>query len=318
MDSQQAIAHLMELTAITQANATTLVATYGTDDLESALLEARDKKMISPEAASVARMALLTNLTRDRCQHVIDSTRDKATAEVDLYAAIRMVEAYHEVPPIVTRPALLAVLMRVNSDLAQQYLNETETDPQSVQRAILYIKAAQQNSSNATMALMRLYTSLPESTASRYLTGAGAQGLEVAIKLACEAGHIGKIQALVARLQARFEIDEEEAKHYAIDLDVKGDYSRATQQVIIDRFMVETCLDRQDASSYLNKTKYDIDAARHLFREDLCQTTIIDAENGDTRHPPDVHPNTHVIAVLGVTDGNNNASPSDDGWMVSD
>lgn len=43
----------------------------------------------------------------------------------------------------------------------------------------------------------------------------------------------------------------------------------------------------------------------------------------DTRSPPDIGPNTHVIALLGVDeddfDQKNNASPSlGDGWMVSD
>ncbi|KAL8710684.1 MAG: hypothetical protein Q9220_004702 [cf. Caloplaca sp. 1 TL-2023] len=48
------------------------------------------------------------------------------------------------------------------------------------------------------------------------------------------------------------------------------------------------------------------------------QEQIIDAASGDTRHPPDVHPNTHIIAVLGTNDQTGAASPGGDGWMVSD
>ncbi|KAL9036183.1 MAG: hypothetical protein Q9214_006250 [Letrouitia sp. 1 TL-2023] len=189
------------------------------------------KKMISPGTGYVARMVLLTNLNRDRCQYIIESTRDEITVDLDLYLAIRKVEAYGEVPPIVTRRALLAVLMRTISDVAQIYLDDTATDLQSIQRAILRMKTDRVNQSHATMALMRLYTSLPKRIASRYLTRAGAQGLEVAIELAGEDGHIGKRQALVARLQARFEIDKKEAEHYADHADVKGDYNRAVQRV---------------------------------------------------------------------------------------
>lgn len=140
MDSQQAIARLMELTAITIADATQLVEDHGADGLEEAVSKARDGKMISPEAASVARMALLTNLNRDRCEQAIDRNRDRVTEDIDLYAAIVYVERRGEISPRVARPALLAVLMSVNSDVAQKYLQETVTEFSnglpSIQKAI--------------------------------------------------------------------------------------------------------------------------------------------------------------------------------------
>ena len=37
-----------------------------------------------------------------------------------------------------------------------------------------------------------------------------------------------------------------------------------------------------------------------------------------TSCPPDVPPRSRIIAVCGVTDWNNLASPQEDGWLLSD
>ena len=51
----------------------------------------------------------------------------------------------------------------------------------------------------------------------------------------------------------------------------------------------------------------------------MAEPPIIFGENADTRVPPDVQPRTRVVAVCGVADNSNmDASPNEDGWLISD
>ena len=62
------------------------------------------------------------------------------------------------------------------------------------------------------------------------------------------------------------------------------------------------------------------DKAMERAEENQPSHPVYGGINADTRNPPDVHRNTHIIGVLGVCDMDHQrrASPRRDGWMVSD
>lgn len=117
----------------------------------------------------------------------------------------------------------------------------------------------------------------------------------------------------VARLRVRFRLMDEVARDYLLRPDINYDFAKACREISIDRVMDKAIVDREAACKYLDQIN------GHLLQPTWCGI------NADTRNPPDVHPNTHIIGVLGICDlgicdlgHQRRASPQRDGWMVSD
>lgn len=313
---------LRDLTNMSEVDAEYLVATAVMDtwsyaDLEMLIDRAEEERKITPQVAVVATMATITPLTVNRCRASIDATRDLATDKFDLHRALTHAQRIDAVTPRVGRPARLAALMAVDLSTAKQYLAETRNN--QIQIAIRYIRDGLPcDPAAADTATFRYLTAFTESQTAGYLARAGSGGVVQAIRLAGDDGRFrGPHELLVALLRAQFDLDETDAKMYASAAD--DNYVQAMQAVLTDRFMEETMLDRQDARNLLQKTNGDLQAARQLFLQERSKEPLVEAKNGDTRHPPDVHDDTHVIAICGITDdAASSASPAKDGWMISD
>ncbi|KAI4271182.1 MAG: hypothetical protein LQ337_006196 [Flavoplaca oasis] len=313
---------LRNLTNLSEVHARYLVATavketWSYDDLGMLIDRAEEEEKITPLVAVVATMAFMTPLPVDRCRVLIDGTRDHATGNFDLYRALTHAQTINAIARRVSRPARLAALMAVDLLTARQYLAETKND--QIHAAIQYMRAGLPcDPAFAETAIFRYLTSFTESQTAAYLARAGSGGVIQAIKLAGDDRTFrSPHEFVIALLRAQFEIDKTDAKMYAFG--ANNDYTQAMQAVLTDRFMDETMLDRQDARNLLQKTNGNLPAARQLFLQERSKEPLVEAKNGDTRHPPDVQNNTHVIAVCGIPDdAASSASPKRDGWMISD
>ncbi|KAL8769059.1 MAG: hypothetical protein Q9209_004845 [Squamulea sp. 1 TL-2023] len=320
------VKELKDLTNLSEKDARILVASaaqddWSHDDLEWLVDDAENERKIAPEVAAVAKMAIMTPLTLHRCRTLIDETRDQATGKFDLYRAITRAEMLGDIAPKIGKPARLVALMKVDLSTAKQFLAETKD--KVVQRAIPYIRdGVPCEAAVADAALFRHLTNFSESQTARYLARAGKGGVQQAIRLAGDDEMFKNRHAFItALLRARFDLGELEAAEYASRSNSQGnyDYTTAMRAVLTDRFMKETMLDRQDAQALLQKANGDLQAARQMFIQERSKEPLVKAENGDTRHPPDVKGDTHIIAVCGVPDDEaSSASPGKDGWMISD
>lgn len=319
---EEVVKELRRLTDLSEKHAGVLVVTAVRDtwtyaDIEWLIDYAEEKGKITPEAAAIARMALMTPLTPDRCRSLINETRDWATGKFDLYRALTRAQLVMAIPPKIGRPARLVALMAVDFSTAKQFLAETKDG--QIQRAIPHMRESLPcDPALADTAMFRYLTGFTESQTARYLARAGIGRVEQAIRLAGEDQMFQTSYQLVkALLRAHFDLDEAEAELYASRSE--NDYTVAMQTVLTDRFMKETMLDHQDAQSLMRMAHGDVEAARKLYLQELSKEPLVEAKNGDTRHPPDVQNNTHVIAVCGVADDAAfSASPAKDGWMISD
>ncbi|KAI4241541.1 MAG: hypothetical protein L6R40_004521 [Gallowayella cf. fulva] len=325
MNPQDAAAILTKHTNMSHNDAMKLVIVPGNSafdqkDLEELVGEAYEKHIISSEVAAIAKMALMTRISLERCRELVDQIRDDETGEADTFRAMIRAKP-SEVSNVLATSARLAILMDVDSVTARQYLDHTERF--SIQQAISHMRHGLPcDPAVADIALFRLYTELSKNDAIRFVALAGDKGLEEAVRLAGEEQMFKNSKKLwaysEARLRARFNLEAQQAKDCLVDIRVRGDFIRATMHFLTEQLMEETLLDYVDASQLMRKDQGNFEAARQLFLQERSTEPIVEAANADTRHPPDIGPNTRVIAVLGVSDEDDAASPANDGWMVSD
>ncbi|KAL8639934.1 MAG: hypothetical protein Q9226_008808, partial [Calogaya cf. arnoldii] len=319
---------LILLTNLSENHARLLVATAVREtwiyaDLESLIDDAEEARKITPEVAAIGKMAFMTHLPVDRCRNLINETKDAATDKLDLYRAITRAQLVLDIAPKIGRPARLAALMSVDLATAKQFLEEAND---RIQRAIPHMREGLPCApAVADIAMSRYLTNFTESQTTRYLARAGEGGIEKAIRLAGDDGIFqSAYHCVTALLRVRFDLDRSEAEMYASKATIhtsrtEDNQAIAIQLVLTDRFMKETMLDREDARVLMERARGDLELARELYLQELTKEPLIEAKNGDTRHPPDVQYNTHVIAVCGVADDATfSASPAKDGWMISD
>ncbi|KAL8675302.1 MAG: hypothetical protein Q9224_007475, partial [Gallowayella concinna] len=169
----------------------------------------------------------------------------------------------------------------------------------------------------ADFAIFKILTAFPDNVAAALL----AQSSDVAQAIV-NGEHIFESSSdyIVARLRYRFKLKIEDARRYLLRPDVEGDYEQAVRQILVDLVMDQVIVDRQDAYQYLSSVNGDIEKAIHLAKVNHLHQPGYGGISADTRNPPDVDANTHIIGVLGVSDlgHQHRASPRVDGWMVSD
>ncbi|KAL8723310.1 MAG: hypothetical protein Q9225_000362 [Loekoesia sp. 1 TL-2023] len=315
LDQAEAIQCLVQLTGGPEKYFSGLMVESDDDlDLEIYIQRAFEDGKIKRDEANVLKLALMTGYASSRCKGMMAGHADINAALFTAYELGRVTEDQ-------AAAGRLADVANLTSTEARRFLAQT-LPPQSLQQAVTYLKDANRvNDMTSRFAMLRLASLMTEEKAGKYLNDKAVQGNVVkAIDLAHQNGDLSESRHLIATLFCHFNISEIEA----IDIDrkphVMGDVNEAIKETKIRIVMKQATVDRQDAFSYLGRTnpKDDVEQALQLFNEAQSGHLVFNSDNGDTRHPPNVTGNTHVIAVLGVSDETGLASPLEDGWMVSD
>ncbi|KAL8761649.1 MAG: hypothetical protein Q9184_002233 [Pyrenodesmia sp. 2 TL-2023] len=313
-EEEQAVARLVELTQGPAKYFEHLMTDWDGDlDLERYVLHAARKGDIKPEKANVVNLILMLDTDTTTCEALMEGHSDINTA---LSAASR--NGY--VPKEQAAPGRLADVCGITSTEARKYLTQT-VPANALQVAVTYLKNARRiTNREAATALLRLATLLTKDKALTLLDDNAVQGnITKAINLAHQQGHLNKFRYVIAHLFYRFDRTEDEAALIGQQPDVMWNLDKAVIETKIRIVSAKAIVDRKDAFEYLDQTKGDIEKALQLIDNAQGRNLIFNGDNGDTRCPPNVTSNTHVVAVLGVADGlKGAASPREDGWMVSD
>ncbi|KAL8981289.1 MAG: hypothetical protein Q9177_005621 [Variospora cf. flavescens] len=282
-------------------------------DLELYIHHALKDSKISQQQANIIFLELMTGDSTERCRQMMAGFSDVNAA---LISALEMGLISEEQ----ASAGRLAVVTGLTSTEARKFL--TQTSPAfSHGQAIRYLQDAHRiDEVRARYARLRLATNITEATASRLLNDNTVRGdIVKAIDLAYNNGELTHQNHVMAHLVHRFSRTEAQAEAIGRRSEVKWELSKAIIEAKIQIVMEQAVVDRKDAFRYLDNTKGDIKQALQLVNDALSQKLVFDGENGDTRYPPNVTAETHIVAVLGVADGAKGlASPREDGWMVSD
>ncbi|KAL8941114.1 MAG: hypothetical protein Q9216_002446 [Gyalolechia sp. 2 TL-2023] len=285
------------------------------DGLEEYIMKAREDNEISQDTANLTTLVLMTKLDPARCSNLLSGSSD-------LLRALDTARKGYEIDQEETTCYRLAVAIGRTSTKTRKYLLET-IPPFDYRQAIKYLEDAEEiTSKEATVAKLRFITSLEEKSAIRYLNHAAIMGNIIkAINVAYQQHDLSRPGHFVAHLMYRFGKTESEAEELGQKRAIAWELEKGVQATKIAIIMEQALVDKYDATNYLSKCHGDVNQAlQAAFTETQAKKFIFDGDSGDTRHPPNVTADTHVIAVLGVADEGrrDRASPAEDGWMVSD
>ncbi|KAL8726814.1 MAG: hypothetical protein Q9181_005917 [Wetmoreana brouardii] len=287
----------------------------GIPDFHVAITRALSLKMITEKNARIASMVHLTGIKRDRAAELL-ALSDEA-APYDLNNAIVQARNYADISAEVASTAQMRALTNLPQARAQFFLRQTK--PKGfVEEAISRAKIAGAITPRvAAIGILKILTGFSDSVAVNML------GPHHSVERAIEQGQNrfqDPLQYALARLRARFRLTSEDARRCLLRQDVRGDFDKACHQVKIDQVMDKVIVDHEDALSYLQQCNCNVESAIKLAQDHQLLQPSWAGLNADTRNPPDVHANTHIIGVLGVCDlgHQRRASPHRDGWMVSD
>lgn len=98
------------------------------------------------------------------------------------------------------------------------------------------------------------------------------------------------------------------------------DFTKAGKKFLTTVFMQKTlCQSSENARAYLEKHAWLMEHATRSYRKRaIAPSAFDDIDTFDTASPPYVEPNSMVVGLLGTVDDNNTASPTEDGWFISD
>ncbi|KAL9585354.1 MAG: hypothetical protein Q9212_001585, partial [Teloschistes hypoglaucus] len=284
-------------------------------DFYLAIRNAFSDKIIAEKNAQISALIHLTGINRKRAEEVLNGSA--TSSPYDLNDRIIFLETYGEISAETAVTARMRVLTGLPHGRAHSFF--LQTDPKgSLEPAILRARDQQAISPHvALLALFKLLTGFNHIKATRVL--GQHDDLEQAITQSKDYFRDDG-EYSVARLRVRFGLTDENARNYITRPDIYYDFAKAYREVSIDRVMDKAIVDREDACKYLDQHNGNVEQAiqtaqdHHLLQPTWCGI------NADTRNPPDVHPNTHIIGVLGLCDlgHQRRASPQRDGWMVSD
>ncbi|KAI4182248.1 MAG: hypothetical protein L6R41_006093 [Letrouitia leprolyta] len=285
------------------------------DDIEIYIRKAYDERRITQSQANIATLVLMTGLEPDVCGDLLLPAQNVLQA----LDAAREGGCINQEQATICR---LAIATGKTSTKARKYLVET-IPPFDTSQAMKYMLDAREiTTKEYTMAMFRFATSLGQVAALKYLNHDMVQGNVIkAINLAFQKQDLSRQEHFVAHLIYRFVRTEEQAEATAKRVDVRWDLGKGVHVTKCAIIMEQAFVDSLDANKLLTKYGGDVNQAlQAALMEAQADKFLFNGDSGDTRHPPNVTANTHVIAVLGVADGgsHNRASPSEDGWMVSD
>ena len=318
MERESIITSFMVLSGLRRANVVTLFNEIGGEvpDFHQALIKAGEKGFLPPNNASIAIMVHLTGLSRARTQNLLES----CVVPWDVNQAI--IKGYEDgyVKPFDATIARMRALTSLSKPQAEHYLKSTK--PMGYLEAA--ISAARDSGAIGTevaaVALFKVLTGFSTRLSETLLS---EDGVKWNLQKALEKGAAyfkTPFQSATARLRAAYSLPEQDAKDYLSRRNVHGDFREAARQIRVDQVMRQVTVDNEDAYKVLSEVDGDVTKAVQLVRKQHLQQPFYGGENADTRNPPDVHHNTHIVSVLGVSDlgHQRRASPRVDGWMVSD
>ena len=238
----------------------------------------------------------------------------------DINQAIIKGYEYGYVKPFDATIARMRALTGLSKPQAEEYLKNTK--PTGYLEAA--ISAARDSGAIgkevAAAALFKVLTGFSTELSETLLSD---DGVKWNLQMALEKGAVyfkTPFQSATARLRAAYSLPEQDAKDYHSRRNVNGDYREAARQIRVDQVMRQVTVDNQDAYKVLSEVDGDITKAVQVVREQHLQQPFYGGENADIRNPPDVHHNTHIVSVLGVSylGHQRRANPRVDSWMVSD
>ncbi|KAL9024033.1 MAG: hypothetical protein Q9196_006811 [Gyalolechia fulgens] len=285
------------------------------DDLELYVDQAFRENIISQDTADIAQLSLMTDLEPARCASMLAGSHN-------LLRALRVARNHGNISQLRATTCRLAVASGKTSTKARKYLLET-IPPFNFRQAIQYLEDAHEiTNREGTIATLRFVTSLRHESATRYLDHTAVESNIIeAINMARQEGDLTHKDYFDAHLMYRFGKTETEAAQVGDQRNVAWDLEKGVHATKIGIIMEQATVDVHDATHYLEKSHGDVNQALQAAHTGIqAKDFVFGGDSGDTRHPPNVTANTHVIAVLGVADGgtHNRASPAEDGWMVSD
>ena len=318
MIQESTITSFMVLSGLRRANVVTLFNELGDDppDFHQALVKAAAKGFLRPDDASSLIMSNLTGLPRSRTDILLRI----CAVPGDINQAIIMAYEEVEIQRVDATTARMRALTGLSKPRAEEFL--TKTQPRGYLEAAI---SAARNSGAvsaevAAVALFKVLTGFSTQLSEKLLSDDGANwNLQTALEKG--AGYFKTpLDSAIARLRAAYSLPEQDAKNYLGRRTVNGNYREATRQILVDKVMGQVMVDHEDAYNILSQVDGDVTKAVQVARDQHLQQPYYGGENADTRNPPDVQHNTHIISVLGVSDlgHQRRASPRFDGWMVSD
>ncbi|KAL8833325.1 MAG: hypothetical protein Q9176_008031 [Flavoplaca citrina] len=282
-------------------------------DYHHAIVKARAAGVLAWEKANVASMVHLTGVKQDRAIQLLEQISNK----YDLNLAILEGRNVGDYGQTTTSTAQFRALTTLPLREAQFYLEAAR--PQG------YVEAAIGKAATAgaitpavtDLAILKLLTNFPDAVATKLL--ASSTDIADAIMKGQDFFKY-RSEFPLARLRFRFRMHVEDARRVLNCREINGDYEKAFRYVLVSQVMDQVIVDRKDAYEYLNQFNGNVEKAVQLAKDkQLLQPTVV-RTSADTRNPPNVTVNTHIIGVLGVNDlgPQRRASPGLDGWMVSD
>ncbi|KAL8750750.1 MAG: hypothetical protein Q9199_006867 [Rusavskia elegans] len=282
-------------------------------DFHHAIVQAEASGLLSMENAKIASMVHLTGVKRARAIELLEQIPKR----YDLNLAILEGKEFGDYTRDTTSTAQLRALTTLPLQQAQSYLEQA--------RPKGYVEAAVGNAEKAgaitpevaNFAIFKLLTNFSDRVANHLL------GISTGVSDAIMKGEhafASSSDYTLARLRNRFKMNVEDVRRVMNRSDVNGDYDMSFRQILVTQVMDRVMVDRKDAYRYLNQVNGNVDKAVELAKANHLLQPTIARTSADTRNPPDVHSNTHIIGVLGVNDlgHQRRASPALDGWMVSD
>ena len=308
----------MVLSGLWRANVVTLFNELGDDlpDFHQALVKAAAKGFIRPDDASSLIMSNLTGLPRARTDIFLRT----CPVPGDVDQAIIMAYEEVEIERVNATTARMRLLTGLSKPQSQKFRNKTQPGGYLEAAISAARNAGAVSTEVAAVALFKVLTGFSTQLSKKLLSDAGANWKwQTALERGSDYFKT-PLDSAVARLRAAYSLPEQDAKNYLGRRTVNGDYQEATRQIRVDKVMGQVMVDHEDAYKILSQVDGDVTKAVQVARERHLQQPYYGGENADTRNPPDVQHNTHIISVLGVSDlgHQRRASPRVDGWMVSD
>ena len=318
MERESTITAFMVLSGLRRANVVTLFNELGSGvpDFHQALLKASDKGFLPSNNASSAIMSHLTGLSRT----ITDEMLEGCIVPWDINQAI--IKAFEDghVKRLDAIIARMRALTSLSKPRAEEFLRNTKPIGYLEEAISAALDSGAISTEVAALAHFKVLTGFSTQLSKRLLSDDSVKwNLQRALEKGAEYFET-PFRLATARLRAAYSLPEQDAKDYLSRRNVHGDFREAARQIRVDQVMRQVTVDNQDAYKALSEVDGDVTKAVQVVRKQHLQQPFYGGENADTRNPPDVHHNTHIVSVLGVSDlgHQRRASPRVDGWMVSD
>ncbi|KAL8891881.1 MAG: hypothetical protein Q9192_005690, partial [Flavoplaca navasiana] len=256
-------------------------------DYHHAIVQAKAAGILTMEKANIDSM--------DRAIQLLEQISNK----YDLNLAILEGKNFGDYNQNTTATAQFRALTTLPLREAQFYLEAAR--PQG------YVEAAIGKAATAgaitpavtDLAILKLLTNFPNAVATKLL--ASSTGIADAIMKGKDF-FAYRSDFPLARLRYMFRMNVEDARRVLNHREINGDYEKAFRYVLVSHVMDQVIVDRKDAYEYLDQFNGNVEKAVRLAKDkQLLQPTVV-RTSADTRNPPHVTVNTHIIGVLGVSD----------------